>query len=195
MTVEPVPGLGPVRRALVTAGWLGLLALQLLVGRSYVDRGAFWHWLLHVPIGLGVGLAVGALLWAATGRRMPAVACGLRRDRPPHPGGGVRPARSAVLDRAGPDVPLLRMPHEPSMNLHLGHIAIHTGPSPVLVALPTLLLGGWGWVAAASRRRWFASALSVTALVLLLIACLMARPLPSRHSDFPHATAPLGAAR
>jgi len=77
MTVEPVPGLGPVRRALVTAGWLGLLALQLLVGRSYVDRGAFWHWLLHVPIGLGVGLAVGALLWAATGRRIPAVACGL----------------------------------------------------------------------------------------------------------------------
>jgi len=64
MTVEPVPGLGPVRRALVTAGWLGLLALQLLVGRSYVDRGASWHWLLHVPIGLGVGLAVGALLWA-----------------------------------------------------------------------------------------------------------------------------------
>ena len=181
MTVEPVPGPGPVRRALVTAGWLGLLALQLLVGRSYVDRGASWHWLLHVPIGLGVGLAVGALLWAATGRRIPAVACGLLGQ----------------LYSIVPDLMFrfLWMPHEPSMNLYLGHIAIHTGPSPVLVALATLLLGGWGWVAAAYRRRWFASALSVTALVLLLIACLVARPLPSRLSDFPHATAPLGAAR
>lgn len=134
-----------------------------------------------MPIGLGVGLAVGALLWAATGRRIPAVACGLLGQ----------------LYSIVPDLMFrfLRMPHEPSMDLYLGHIAIHTGPSPVLVALATLLLGGWGWVAAAYRRRWFASALSVTALVLLLIACLVARPLPSRLSDFPHATAPLGAAR
>ncbi len=98
MIVEPVPGLGPVRRALVTAGWLGLLALQLLVGRSYVDRGALWHWLLHVPIGLGVGLAGGALLWAATGRRIPAVACG----------SGPRPAAASRRWRAACSVSCTR---------------------------------------------------------------------------------------
>ncbi len=74
-------------------------------------------------------------------------------------------------------------------------LAVHERVPGLAPVGGTLLLGGWGWVAAAYRRRWFASALSVTALVLLLIACLMARLLPSRLSDFPHATAPLGVAR
>jgi hypothetical protein len=84
-----------------------------------------------------------------------------------------------------------RMPHEPSMDLWLGHISLHTGPSPVLVSLGALLLGGWGWIAAAYDRRAAAAALGAGALVLVTVACLQARPIPDRLADYPTDTAPL----
>ena len=115
-----------MRRPAVAAAWSGLVAVQGLVANSYLTRGASWHWLLHVPIGLGIGLAVGALVWVLSARRVPALGAGL----------------IGQLVSIAPDLAFrfLRMPHTSSMDLFLGHIAIHTGPSPVLVALAVLLL-------------------------------------------------------
>ena len=157
-------------RPAVAAAWSGLVAGQALVANSYVTRGASWHWLLHVPIGLGIGLAVGALVWVASGRRVPVLAAAL----------------VGQLCSITPDLAFrfLRMPHTPSMDLFLGHIAIHTGPSPVLVALVVLLLGGWAWVAAAYSRRVLAAGLAIGSGGLLLLACLLAGPVPSRLGEF-----------
>lgn len=157
-------------RPAVAAAWCGLVAVQGLVANSYVTRGASWHWLLHVPIGLGIGLAVGALVWVLSGRRVPALGAGL----------------IGQLYSIAPDLAFrfLRMPHSSSMDLFLGHIAIHTGPSPVLVALTVLLLGGWAWVAAAYGQRVLAAGLAIGTGGSLLLACLLAGPIPSRLSDF-----------
>lgn len=159
-----------LRGALTAAPWAGLVAVQALVAKSYLTRGASWHWLLHVPIGLGIGFAVGALVWALSGRRVPALGAGL----------------IGQLFSIAPDLAFrfLRMPHTPSMDLFLGHIAIHTGPAPVLVALAVLLLGGWAWVAAAYRRRAFAAGLAIVTGCLLLLACLFAGPIPTRLGEF-----------
>ena len=78
-----------------------------------------------------------------------------------------------------------RMPHEASMDLWLGHISIHTGPSPTLVALAALLLAGWGWLAAAWSRRRTATALALSAILLVVVACLLAEPVPSTLDGFP----------
>ena len=157
-------------RPAVAAAWGGLVAVQALVANSYGTRGASWHWLLHVPIGLGIGLAVGALVWVLSGRRVPALGAGL----------------IGQLYSIAPDLAFrfLRMPHTSSMDLFLGHIAIHTGPSPVLVALGVLLLGGWAWVAAAYGRRLLAAGLAIGTGGSLLLACLLGGPIPSRLGDF-----------
>ena len=159
-----------MRRLAVAAAWSGLVAVQGLVANSYLTRGASWHWLLHVPIGLGIGLAVGALVWLLSARRVPALEAGL----------------IGQLVSIAPDLAFrfLRMPHTSSMDLFLGHIAIHTGPSPVLVALAVLLLGGWAWVAAAYGRRVLAAGFAIGTGGLLLLACLLAGPVPSRLSEF-----------
>lgn len=157
-------------RPAVAAAWAGLVAVQALVANSYGTRGAAWHWLLHVPIGLGIGLAVGALVWVLSGRRVPALGAGL----------------IGQLYSIAPDLAFrfLRMPHTASMDLFLGHIAIHTVPLPVLVALAVLLLGGWAWVAAAYGRRVLAAGLAIGTGGSLLLACLLAGPIPSRLGDF-----------
>ena len=123
-----------------------------------------------MPIGLGIGLAVAALVQVLSGRRVPALGAGL----------------IGQLFSIAPDLAFrfLRMPHTPSMDLFLGHIAIHTGPSPVLVALAVLLLGGWAWVAAAYGRRAVAAALAIGTGGSLLLACLLAGPVPSRLGEF-----------
>ena len=159
-----------LRGLLTAAAWAGLVAVQALVATSYLARGASWHWLLHVPIGLGIGLAVGALAWVLSGRRVPALGAGL----------------IGQLFSIAPDLAFrfLRMPHTPSMDLFLGHIAVHTGPSPVLVALAVLLLGGWAWVAAAYGRRALAAGLAIGTGGSLLLACLLAGPVPSRLGEF-----------
>lgn len=169
------------RELLVAAAWSGLAAVEGLVANSYVVRGASWHWLLHVPIGLGVGFAVGALVWVVSGRRVPAVAVALVGE----------------LYSLAPDLAFrfLRMPHTQSMDLFLGHIAIHTGPSPVLVALGVLLLGGWAWVGAAYGRPALAGALALSTGGLLLVACLVAGPIPTRLSDYPRDAAPVSLSR
>lgn len=152
-----------MRRVAVAAAWAGLLSVQLLVARTYLVRGTWWHYLLHVPIGVGVGLAVAALL-------------SLRRPQPALPW-----MLAGQLVSVVPDLMFrfMRMPHEPSMDLYLGHISVHRGPSPVLVALGVLLLGGWAFLA--TRRR--AAVLALAALVLLAAACLLATPLPTRLAD------------
>lgn len=148
------------------AAWSGLVALEGLVARTYFARGTWWHYLLHVPIGLGLGLAAAALVSV------------------------VRPAPALPWMLAGqlvsivPDLlfRFLRMPHEASMDLFVGHIAIHRGPSPVLIALAVLLLGGWAWLAV--PHRLVSVSLALSAGGLLLLACLLATPLPTRLGDY-----------
>ena len=149
-----------MRRFAIWSAWAGLASLQVLIARTYLVRGTWWHWLLHIPIGLGVGLAVAALV----APRLP-VLCAL-----------VGELLSIVPDLM---FRFLRMPHTRSMDAWLGHISVHTGPSPVLVALGVLLLGGWGWLASASGHRVLGSALGVSSGGLLLTACLVAAPLPT----------------
>ena len=166
-----------MRRAAVAAAWAGVLALQYLVAMSYLGLGTWWHWLLHQLIGWGVGLGTAALVAVVSRYRIPAVVALL---------GG-------QLVSIVPDLQfrLARMPHEPSMDLWLGHISIHTGPSPVLVALGAVLLGGWAWIASSYERKAVAGALGAAALALVAAACLLARPLPTELADYPVDAPPL----
>lgn len=153
------------------AALLGLAALEYAVVVAYLSRGTWWHYLLHQMIGWGAGLTLAALVAVTTRYRVPAVV-------------------ALVVGQAFSIVPdlmfvYLRMPHDASMDVYLGHISIHTGPSPVLVALGCLLLGGWAFVAAALERRRVAVALAVSAVVLVTVACLVAVPIPTRLSQFP----------
>ena len=167
-------------RALRLLALAGLLAAEGLVALTYAGFGTWWHYLLHQLIGWGLGLAVAALVTVATGRRVPVVAALV--------GGQLVSIVPDLIFR------FLRMPHEASMDVFVGHISIHTGPSPVLVALGTLLLGGWAWTAGAYGRRRPAAVLAVGALALVALACLTARDLPARLQDYPRDTAPLAAA-
>ena len=164
-----------MRRAAVLAAWAGLLSLQLVVALTYCSYGTWWHWLLHQLIGWGVGLSVAALVIVATRRHVPAVLALV--------GGQLV---SIVPDLA---FRFLRMPHERSMDLWLGHISIHTGPSPVVVALAALLLGGWAYAAASFARRRAATAMAVIGVSLVAAACLLARDVPTSLSDYPLDTA------
>lgn len=166
-----------MRRFAVVAGWAGLLALQYAVGLAYAGRGTWWHWLLHQMIGWGLGLALAALVIVATRYRVPAVLALVA--------GQLFSIVPDLLFRYG------RMPHMASMDLYVGHISIHTGPSPVLVALGSLLLGGWAWVAAAYVRRRLAAGLAVGAGGLVLVACLLAFPVPTSLAEYPLDTPPV----
>ena len=166
-----------MRRAAVVLGWVGLVALEVVVARAYTGFGTWWHWLLHQQVGWGVGLATAALVAVVSRWRVPAVVALL--------GGQVASIVPDLLFR------FARMPHEPSMDLWLGHIAVHTGPSPVLVALGVLLLGGWAHVAATLGRRRLAAPLAVGAVALLVVACALARPLPATLADHPADSAPV----
>ena len=157
----------------------GLVAAEVSVATAYLNFGTWWHWLLHQLVGWGLGLATAALVGATTRYRVPAV-----------------PA--LLLGQLASIVPDLqfryaRMPHEASMDVWLGHISIHTGPSPVLVGLAALLLGGWAWIASTYDRRRVAGGLGVAALVLVAAACVLARPVPDRLADYPLDTPPLAA--
>ena len=160
-----------MKRALVLAAWAGLLALQLGIAVAYQGRGTWWHYLLHQMVGWGLGLAAGGA-WTA-----------LRR------GSYVPPVAAAVAGQVVSIVPdlafrYLRMPHTPAMDLWVGHISLHRGPSPVLVALGVTLLGGAGWLSAAYGRRGPALGAAGGAALLLLVACLLAEPVPTRLEDY-----------
>lgn len=160
-----------MRRIAVLAAYAGLGALQYAVAVAYLGRGTWWHYLLHQLIGWGLGLAVAGVVMA------------LRR------GLVVPPVGAAMLGQLvsiTPDLMFkyLRMPHTQAMDLWVGHISIHRGPSPVLVALGVLLLGGWSWLGAAAGRPRTALALGVAAAVVLTGACLLATPLPTRLRDY-----------
>ena len=176
-TTRPAARSAALRRAVVVAAAAGLLALELLVARTYLGFGTWWHYLLHQLVGWGLGLATAALVATVSRWRAPAVV-------------------ALVLGQLVSIVPDLqfrfaRMPHERSMDVWLGHISIHTGPSPVLVALGSLLLGGWAYVAVCAARRRTAAALGVAALALVTVACLLAEPYPTTLADFPLDTAPV----
>ena len=164
------------RRLAVVAAWVGLLALQYLVAVAYLDRGTWWHYLLHQMVGWGAGLAVAALVACFTRYRIPAVVALV---------GG-------QLVSIVPDLQFRfqGMPHMASMDVWLGHISIHTGPSPVLVALGSVLLGGAAYIAAASSRRRLAVASAAASGLLVLVACLLAAPVPTTLAEFPTDTAP-----
>lgn len=159
-----------MRRLAVLAAFAGVAAAQVALAIAYQNRGTWWHYLLHQLIGWGVGLSVaaGLMVW----RRGLVI--------PP-----VLAAVAGQLVSIGPDLMFrfLRMPHEPSMDLYLGHISIHRGPSPVLVALAVFLLGGWAWIAAAARRPQLALGTALVAITLLTGACLAAAPIPTQLSD------------
>ena len=160
-----------MRRVLVLAAWAGLLALQLGIAVAYQGRGTWWHYLLHQMVGWGLGLAAGGV-WTA-----------LRR------GSYVPPMAAAVAGQVVSIMPdlafrYLRMPHTPAMDLWVGHISIHRGPSPVLVALGVALLGGAGWLSAAYGSRGRALGAAGAAALLLLVACLLAEPVPTRLADY-----------
>ena len=159
------------RRAGVLAAAAGLAVAQVAVASAYLGRGTWWHYLLHQMVGWGLGLAVAA-------------AVGLAR-----PGRLVPPLPAAVVGQLVSIVPdlmfkYMRMPHTPAMDWWVGHISIHRGPSPVLVALAVLLLGSTAWQAAALGRRRPAAVLAVAGPVLLTVACLVASPLPHRLSEY-----------
>ena len=119
-----------MRRLAVLAAWAGLLVLEVGVAVSYLGLGTWWHYLLHQLVGWGVGLSTAALVATVSRWRVPAVVALV----------------AGQLVSIVPDLQFryARMPHEPAMDVWLGHISLHTGPSPVLVALGALLLGGWG---------------------------------------------------
>ena len=166
-----------MRRLALLLGWVGLVALEVVVARAYAGFGTWWHWLLHQQVGWGVGLGTAALVATVSRWRPPAVVALL----------------AGQLVSIVPDLQFRfgRMPHEPSMDVWLGHIALHTGPSPVLVALGSLLLGGWGYVAVTVGRRRTAALLAVGGLVLVAVACGLARPLPTTLADHPADSAPV----
>ena len=165
-----------MRRTASAAAWAGLLALQYLVAVAYFDRGTWWHYLLHQMVGWGAGLAVAALVAAFTRYRIPAVVALV---------GG-------QLVSIVPDLQFRfqRMPHMASMDVWLGHISIHTGPSPTLVALGSVLLGGAAYVASDADRRRTAIAGALAAGLLVLVACLLADPIPTTLAEFPADTPP-----
>jgi hypothetical protein len=147
--------------------WLGLGAAEGLIAYTYWNRGTWWHFLLHQYVGWGIGLSVAGLLWATRGIRVPAVLAMV--------GGQLVSIVPDLMFR------FHRMPHEPSMDLWLGHISIHRGPSPLLVCTAVLVLGGLGWFL---RRRGPAITVSLAGPVLLLVACLLADPVPTRLSGY-----------
>lgn len=155
------------------AAYAGVAVGEYGVAVAYLSRGTWWHYLLHQLVGWGLGLAVGSLVRRR--RRFSVVAA----------------AVVGQLVSVAPDLMFryLRMPHEASMDLWVGHISIHRGPSPVLVALAVFLLGGWAWVAAAYGRYRVSSALALTGPVVLTVACLVALPIPARLQDFPRDSA------
>ena len=160
-----------MKRLLVAAAYAGVLVLEVAIGVAYAGRGTWWHYLLHQFVGWGLGLAVAGALMA------------LRR------GSFVPPVGAAVVGQAvsiAPDLAFryLRMPHTPGMDLWVGHISLHRGPSPVLVALGVLLLGGGSWLASAYGRSRAALGLAALAALGLTAACLLAEPLPARLSDY-----------
>ena len=162
--------------ALVAAG-AGLLTLEYFVAVAYLSRGTWWHYLLHQFVGWGIGLALAALVAATTRYRIPAVV-------------------ALVVGQLASIVPDLqfrfqRMPHMRSMDVWLGHISLHTGPSPMLVALGCVLLGGWAYVAAVYARRRLATGLAVGATALVVVACLLAAPVPTTLAEFPADTPPV----
>ena len=168
-----------MRRLPVLAGFSGILALEIGTAVAYLNLGTWWHWLLHQLVGWGVGLGTAALIGAFTRYKLPAVPSLL----------------AGQLLSIVPDLQFryARMPHEPSMDLWLGHISIHTGPSPVLVALAAVLLGGWEWIATSYDRTRLGAGLAVGALALAAGAGLLARPVPQQLSDYPLDTPPLAA--
>jgi hypothetical protein len=158
----------------VLAAWAGLLSLELVLALTYRSYGTWWHWLLHQLVGWGIGLSVAALVMLASRRHVPAVL-------------------ALVAGQVASIVPdlmfrYLRMPHEASMDVWLGHISIHTGPSPVLVALGSLLVGGAAYAVAAYGRRRSSAALAAAGLLLVTVACLMSRDIPSSLVDYPRDT-------
>ncbi|MEO6204728.1 MAG: hypothetical protein ABIO67_05005 [Mycobacteriales bacterium] len=158
-----------MRRLLLGALGLGVLALELTVAYAYQVRGTWWHFLLHQYIGWGLGLAAGALIMVATRRRVPVIAALLLGQ----------------LVSIVPDLMFrfMRMPHTAWMDLWVGHISIHRGPSPLLVATAVLLLGGLAWLLT-SVRPAYAVVVALLGPILLTGACLAAKPLPTRLSDF-----------
>jgi hypothetical protein len=160
-----------MRRLGQLAALAGVGALEVAVALAYLGLGTWWHYLLHQLVGWGLGLSTAALVATVSRWRPPAVPALLLGQ----------------LLSIVPDLQFryARMPHEPSMDLWLGHISVHTGPSPVLVALGALLLGGWGYVAVCLGRRRLGPALALAGVVLVAVACLLARPLPTTLADYP----------
>ncbi len=172
-----------------TPAWL-LVAVQLLavaavafyasrhplVPTHGIEGDAYWRYLLHALVGLGLGLAFAAIV------------AGVRRGGP----SGV--AGWAVLGGVLAVIPDLLatfagQPHRAWMDYFLAHLSIDTAPQPLLVGLGVFVLGGWAWWAAARRRLWAALVLVLATAGLFAGALLTHSPLPA---DLAVASGPYG---
>lgn len=159
-----------MRNALRALVLLGVLAVEGLIGRTYYERGTWWHFLLHQDIGWGLGLSAAAMAGAL-----------LTRSVPPLPSMLVGQLVSIVPDLM---FRFLRMPHTASMDWWVGHISIHRGPSPLIVATAVLVLGGWSWFLALGQKPRRAIVVALIGPWLILVSCLVATPVPTTLSGY-----------
>ena len=171
----------PVTRALALAA---AGAGEAVVAQAYVARGTTWHLLLHTLIGLGLGLAAGAVASALAPHRNLAR---YRLEQRGKPFGPVRWAVAGQLVSIVPDLlfAIIQIPHARWMDVFVGHITIHLVPAPLLVALAVFLLGSSAWFAAVVLRRRLGGALLAVATVASLgVALALAAPIPTQLSDY-----------
>lgn len=167
-------------RVLPAVGLALLAAGEAVVVQGYVVRGTTWHLLLHSLIGLGLGLAAGAVAASLSSR--------------PWARGPVRWAAAGQLVSIVPDLLFVlgRLPHARWMDAFVGHVTIHVAPAPLPVALGVFLLGSTAWyLAAVALRPLPARLLSVATAGVLGLALALARPLPTGLGDFRDGTGAL----
>jgi hypothetical protein len=159
--------------------WL-LLAVQLLavvavafyatrhplVPAHRLEGDAYWRYLVHALIGLGLGSAFAALV------------TGLRRGEP---AGAVGWAALGGILAVVPDLLFTAngQVHQRWMDYFLAHLSIDTAPQPLLVGLGVFVLGGWAAWAARGRQVLAAVLLVLATAGLFTGALLAAGPLPA----------------
>ena len=160
--------LRPILR-LVCWSVFALFELSLL-RHQYQIHGTSWHFLVHSMIGVGLGLSAAAF-WSA------------RRHEAANPWiWGIVGQLISVL----PDFIfiILRMPHDPWMDVFVGHISIHTSPAPLIVSLILFSLGIWSWYCGSVLKQYTLSLrLAGVTFVVLLLALAFHRALPNTLHD------------
>ena len=161
----------PKRLMLRAICWTAFALYELrLLQHQYQIHGTSWHFLVHSMIGVGLGLSA-ATFWTAH----------KRQAANPWVWGLVGQLVSMLPDFM---FIILRMPHDPWMDVFVGHISIHTSPAPLIVSLVVFSLGIWSWYCGSVLKRYRLSlTLAGAAIILLLLALSLHRALPSSLHD------------